>query len=100
MKKLSIDFKSDKCVCELLLSLRVLVEIGSWRDRNLKPSQIFNFFPNHPPPDHNLWAKFSNYDLASYQFPFNTPLGAKLGLCQLIWTNLEKIMLRQRPNLE
>ena len=62
--------------------------------------EIFNFFLIHSPPDDNLWAKFSNYDLASYQFPFYTPLGAKLGLCRLIWTNLEKIMLWQRPNLE
>ena len=58
----------------------ILVESRSWRDRNLKfgpnydlevdnleknkkfgeakPSQIFYFFPNYPPPDHNLWAKF------------------------------------------
>ena len=58
----------------------LLVESRSWRDRNLKfgpncdlevdnleknkkfgeakPSQIFYFFPNYPPPDHNLWAKF------------------------------------------
>ena len=57
----------------------ILVESRSWRDRNLnfgpncdlevdnleknkkfgeaKPSQIFYFFPNYPPPDHNLWAK-------------------------------------------
>ena len=60
--------------------IRILVESRSWRDRNLKfgpncdlevdnleknkkigeakPSQIFYFFPNYPPPDHNLWAKF------------------------------------------
>ena len=51
----------------------ILVESRSWRDRNLKfgliviwrwiiwkriknlasPRQIFNFFPNYPPPDHN-----------------------------------------------
>ena len=58
----------------------ILVESRSWRDGNFKfgpncdlevnnleknkkfgeakPSQIFYFFPNYPPPDHNLWAKF------------------------------------------
>ena len=60
--------------------LDVIVESRSWRDRNLKfgpncdlevdnleknkkfgeakACQIFNFFPNYPPRDHNLWAEF------------------------------------------
>ena len=33
-----------------------------------KPSQIFYFFPNYPPPDHNL-GQILNSDLASSYFP-------------------------------
>ena len=58
----------------------ILVESRSWRDRNLKfgpncdlevdnlekklkiwrgeAEPNFLFFPNRPPPGHNLWAKF------------------------------------------
>ena len=66
------------------------MESRSWRDRNLKfgpncdlevgnleknkkfdsasPRQIFNLFPNYPPPDHNL-GQILNSDLASSYFP-------------------------------
>ena len=52
----------------LNISSWILVESRSWRDRNL----IFYFFPNYPPPDHNL-GQILNSDLASSYFPFNTP---------------------------
>ena len=47
---------------------------------NASPRQIFNFFPNYPPPDHNL-GQILNSDLASSYFP----LKVFLEQCEVGW---------------